>query len=958
MAAPAATATAGRRPAGAGGLSLRLQAALARLRGGLIAAFETEIALRRPFLWLPVGAGAGVVSYLCADHEPTLWLATAAALLFAGAAWRLREHRLPFFAACGLCAFFAGEVSAALRTARVAAPVVDRIKIATVEGFIEQMDFREKGARFVLRLHKAENLSPEETPYRVRLTMRRTPPFEAGTYVRLKARLLPPARASLPGGYDFARDAWFARLGAVGSALGRVEVMSPPFAPSLGLAAMMALDRGRNALSRRINSVLGGDAGAIAVAMVTGKRDYLSGGAKEVIREAGLFNMITIAGQQMTLVAGICFIGLRRLLAMSPTLALRYPIKKWAAFLAIFLAIFYDIATGSRVGTERALFMTLIMLGAVLLDRQALSMRNLAFACLAVILIEPEAILGASFQLSFAAVAALLAVYEAHTAAVMREREDLYRPTLRSAPQNETLAWLEPATSVTRQGLGAVFFATFCATAATASFMTYHFHEFSPYVLIGNPITLAIIEIFAVPGALMGTLLYPLGLDALVWHYLGFGIDFIMWGAQIARHLPGATLYLPGFAPWAIVFLTLAVLSAVLWRTLIFRAMAIPFAAIGIAGAMAGPSFDVAVAPTGDSLALRAEDGKLIVIGPRPSSFAAEQWLRADADGRSATTALRKDACDAAGCIGRAANGSIVALVHDKSAFAEDCLRADIVVTPLFAPLGCAAKLVIDRDSLKETGAITLAFREDHLEIRTARARRGSSLVASAKTPLGARHTGRQYEAWRYARALARPAVQRRHRCDRSTAIDGCGRAMSPTGENLIAPDEAHELALDTDAIRAENARFIGRVRGLERDRGATLAQPLQSRLLIVDEGNDNIAGLGRVLLANDDRIGLENTGLDHRIAAHLERIMFPKRQHIGRQADRVAPVLQGGDRGTGRDPPHDRDGDDRAAEFIIGGSGGKAAHPPKITLNDARLEFLAPLKVRRARRRRGSSKP
>jgi competence protein ComEC len=138
---------------------------------------------------------------------------------------------------------------------------------------------------------------------------------------------------------------------------------------------MMAIDRGRNALARRIDKIVGGDSGAIAAAMVTGKRDLLSDEAKEVIREAGIFHIITISGVQMTLVAAIFFVGLRRLLALSQTLALRYPIKKWAALFAIVGAIFYDIATGSRVGTERALFMTLIMLISVVLDRQALTMR-------------------------------------------------------------------------------------------------------------------------------------------------------------------------------------------------------------------------------------------------------------------------------------------------------------------------------------------------------------------------------------------------------------------------------------------------------------------------------------------------------------------------------------------------------------------------------------------------------
>ncbi len=672
-------------------------------------AFETEAALRRPFLWLPVSAGAGVVLYLYADREPSLFFIECAAVAFGVLAYFAKGNRLAFFVLCGLCALFAGELSAALRTARVAAPVLDRIKIATLDGFIEEMDYRRTGARFLLRVQSASGLTPDQTPVRVRLTVRRAPPFEAGTFVRLKARLLPPARASLPGGYDFARDAWFAQLGAVGNVLGRVEVVAAPVSPGIGASVMMAIDRGRNALARRIDAIVGGDSGAIAAAMVTGKRDLLSGEAKEVIREAGIFHIITISGIQMTLVAAIFFVGLRRILALSETLALAYPIKKWAAAFAIAGAIFYDLATGSRVGTERALFMTVIMLTSVLLDRQALTMRNLAIAAALVILIQPEAIMGASFQLSFAAVAALVAVYEARMSAVVLSREENNPLRARPLDNGTRMAFASLKQHLWRGPLG-LLFATFCATSATASFMAYNFHELSPYVLIGNPLTLLVIETFAVPGALLGTLLYPLGLDAFVWRYVGLGIDGVMWAARTIGSFPGSTIHLPAFAPWAIVFLSLAVLSSVLWRTALLRATALPLLLLGLLGAAAGPSFDMAVAPTGDAVAYRAADGKLAVIGRGRNAFATEQWLRADADGRPAGEALVRSRCDKLGCTGALGDGKIIALILDRAAFAEDCTRADIVVTPLFAPMGCAACLVIDRDKLKQTGALTFSF--------------------------------------------------------------------------------------------------------------------------------------------------------------------------------------------------------------------------------------------------------
>ena len=526
-----------------------------RVLAALKAAALSEIETRRLFLWVPVAAGAGVVLYFVADREPALWLTGSLAGAAALSAWFARRHFAVFALCVAIAALFAGLFSAGWRTARVAAPVLDRIRIATLTGYIEQVDLRREGARLVMRIDKAEGLAPEITPYRVRLTTRREPGLEAGSFVSLKARLLPPAHAALPGGYDFARDAYYMRIGAVGSVLGKMQAVAPPDHPGLFASLHMSIDRARNALARRVASSVEGDAGAIAVAMVTGKRDFLSEDAKDLVREAGIFHIITISGVQMTLVAGILFFMARLLLTLLPGFALRYPIKKWAAGFAILGAIAYDIMTGSRVGTERALFMTMIMLGAIIAGRPAITMRNLGLAALVVIILEPEAIMGASFQLSFAAVSALVAVYETRIAGRMKAIAANAGGTNWQAQRSSLI--FDPVGAFLRLGHWAreAGIATLCATSATASYMAYDFHELSPYVLIGNPLTLALIEFFAVPGALLGAVLYPLGLDGPVWAYVGLGIRLVLEVARWIAAAPGATVHLRDFAPWSIAFL-------------------------------------------------------------------------------------------------------------------------------------------------------------------------------------------------------------------------------------------------------------------------------------------------------------------------------------------------------------------------------------------------------------------
>jgi competence protein ComEC len=252
--------------------------------------------------------------------------------------------------------------------------------------------------------------------------------------------------------------------------------------------------------------------------------------------------------------------------------------------------------------------------------------------------------------------------------------------------------------------------------------MAYDFHELSPYVLVGNPLTLAMIELFAVPAALLGSLLYPFGLDGWVWSYLGAGVGLIMRAADWIGSAPGSTIALPAFAPWSLVCLSLAVLSAILWRTWVMKLTALPLVALGLAGAANGPRFDLAVAPTGEFAALRDVDGRLALLGKRRESFAAEQWLRADADLRAVAETEAAGRCDELGCVGVMKNGEAAALVLDASAFHEDCARAQVVISPLQAPPSCAPKILLDRAKLAQTGAVTLAFGPKGVDWRTARA--------------------------------------------------------------------------------------------------------------------------------------------------------------------------------------------------------------------------------------------
>ncbi|MGL5362738.1 MAG: ComEC/Rec2 family competence protein, partial [Bosea sp. (in: a-proteobacteria)] len=370
--------------------------------------FSAMVALeeerRRWFNWLPVCMGLGVLAWFMADREPALWAPVLGFLICSIAAFLMRTRLVAFRILAAFAATFLGFSAAVWRTESIRAPVLERIQILPVSGFVESVEIRPSGSRLVLIVTSMEGIPADKRPTRIRVTMPGKT-VKPGEHISASARLLPPPEPARPGGYDFARDAFFRGIGAVGSVPGQIKLSPPPVAEPFGLSWKVGIDRARNALTERIANTIGGQAGAVAAALVTGKRGLITEATNDDLRAAGIYHVVSISGLHMVLAAGTIFWLIRAILALSQTIALNWPVKKIAAVGAMIGATAYCIFSGSEVATERSLVMTLVMLGAILVDRPALSMRNLAISAIIVLLREPDTILGPSFQMSFGAVA-------------------------------------------------------------------------------------------------------------------------------------------------------------------------------------------------------------------------------------------------------------------------------------------------------------------------------------------------------------------------------------------------------------------------------------------------------------------------------------------------------------------------------------------------------------------------
>lgn len=349
----------------------------------------------RWFLWSPVLLGLGIAFYFSLSFEPPLWVALVALSVSGGGlVFALRRGAARVFAAALFCMVL-GFALACIRTAAVAAPVIQKPWNGEIEGRVVEVERTERGALAVtLEPLSMDRVATMDLPARVRLQVRFPEAvIEPGETIRVRGRLMPPPEPVEPGGFDYARQVWFEGLGGVGFAFAAPERVAPP--PEDWTTALARL---RHSITARVQNGIGGASGAIAAALITGEQRAIPEWAAEDLRKAGLAHVLSISGLHMVLFGGSLFWLLRAGLALVPAIALRYPIKKWGAAAALVGSTGYLLISGAEVATQRSWIMIALMFVAIIFDRPALSMRNVALAALLVLVWQPESFLAPVFR--------------------------------------------------------------------------------------------------------------------------------------------------------------------------------------------------------------------------------------------------------------------------------------------------------------------------------------------------------------------------------------------------------------------------------------------------------------------------------------------------------------------------------------------------------------------------------
>ena len=664
-------------------------------------------------LWLPVAFALGIGGYFALRSEPWNGLGLVAAIPLAGVSvWARRSVRPSapaiLLVALPLCLMAFGFAAAQFETWRVAAPALDRrIGPVALDGRVVDVETLNEGIRVTIDAPHLDQLPPDRTPARIRLRLKAgSAAPEVGDRLAVSAILMPPPAPALPGGFDFQRQAFFQRLGAVGFAVGPSEVVPVPRG---GLTTLLRSIR--SAMTARIHAALPGPEGSIAAAIITGERGAIPAAINQDFRDSGLAHLLVIAGLHMTLATGAAFFAIRAALALVPRVALARPIKKWAALGALLIAALYLAISGAAVPTQRAFVMCTLALLAILIDRQPVSMRSLAWAAFLVMALDPVAIVGVSFQMSFAAVLGLIAFYEAWGARLGGLRQD-------AGPIGHGLLHL----------LG-IALTTIVATLGTAAFAIYHFNRFALFSVPANLVAVPLAGVWVMPWALVSCLLMPFGLESIGLVPMGWGIAIIEQVAHWTAGLPSAALDLPAMPDWGLLVIAGGGLWLALWRTPWRRWGVLPIL-LGVASLTTAHPPDLILAGDGALVAVRS-GGAYLLSSERIDRLAAESWLRTAGGipaGRLPVAGEAAEAgairCDASGCL-IVRGAKRIALVQDISALDEECRSSDLVLSLVRAPRRCGGRTpLIDLGDLRRNGSTALWF-DEPWRIESANARRG-----------------------------------------------------------------------------------------------------------------------------------------------------------------------------------------------------------------------------------------
>ena len=643
-------------------------------------------------LWLPVALGVGIAAWFVLNSVTgwTLFVMAALAVCAAGPVlgWHRRVGRVLGWAGM-LAALGCGLVW--LRAEWVAQPVLAKPVVTTITGLVERVEPRP--ALGTTRLTLATRDSPNVPP-RVRVSLETLPDgVGEGAVISARVRLVPPPGAGVPGAYDFSRAAWFQGLGGTGKILGDVKVLNDADPEDKSL---------RRRLSQHVRSQIEGSAGGIASAFASGDRGGIAAEDEEAMRASGLTHLLSISGLHVTAVVAAAMVMLMRLLALSPRLALRSPVLAISAAGGAAVGIGYTLLTGAEVPTIRSCIAAVLVLIGISMGRDALTLRLVATGALVVLLLWPESLVGASFQLSFAAITSIVAFHDHPRVKAFLARRD------------------EGQAKRLGRGLFGLLLTGLVVEVALAPIALFHFHKQGLYGALANMIAIPLTTFVIMPLEAIALTFDLVGWGAPIWWLVGKAIGSLLGLAHMVAAAPGAVATLSSLPAGAFALMLVGGFWLFLWKSRM-RLLGLAPLLAGAIWTLVTPEPDLLVTGDGRHMAVRLDDGRLVLLRDRAGDYVRDMLAEraGEIEPLGALVDSGQARCSQDICITRIRRGgrewSIAATrskqTLDWRALTEFCAKVDIFVSDRTLPRGCKPRWIkADAIMLRQTGGLAISL--------------------------------------------------------------------------------------------------------------------------------------------------------------------------------------------------------------------------------------------------------
>ncbi|MBR2034143.1 MAG: ComEC/Rec2 family competence protein [Alphaproteobacteria bacterium] len=583
----------------------------------LIAYVKQQASLEeeRKKLWIPVFCATGAGIYFMLTSEPSKWitLGLIESLILIAIIFRhyLQILRILTVLALIVGGFAWAQVNSIYISSKQAPFTAGK---QYIKGVIKKIDYNQSG-KLRLTLDKVQDFDNQNMLGRFRISLRnKKGNYKVGECVEMVATLMPRAKPQIPEGFKFDRNSFYQNISGSGYAESRALPIECRETPPILDTIHNHINNWRFDMIEKIYSTIPPEQASIVAAILVGEQSRISPQTIQNYRNSGLAHFLSISGLHMSMIAGLMFFFIRLIIALIPPLSLRYDSKKISAIMAIIVSGAYLLISGMAIPVQRAFIMTFIVLLGIILNRRAISMYTIAWAAFIVLFFTPQALISASFQMSFAAVIVLIAFYERFASKINSWFRDANNSII-----------IKTVKIICAYFVG-IIIADFVASIATLPFAIYHFNRVATYTSLTNLIAGPIIGFIIMPFTLFSLLAMPFGAETYLLHIVGWGIGLLNNLTAWVSSLGGSNLQVMSMPLWGLMSMTFGGLWLCIWQRE-WRIWGMVGIVLGCLSFLTISKPDILINEDNSLVAIRDEQNNIVILPTRGKNFTKQIWL-------------------------------------------------------------------------------------------------------------------------------------------------------------------------------------------------------------------------------------------------------------------------------------------------------------------------------------------